>query len=316
LIPRELAPRLHDLLRRHFRAFESVEVVVERRQAERRGGSRRRTGGSSAVQGERRLIGDVAGRRTGERRATAITVPPPELPRRARPFAESLVFIERLEPSSDEVEDIHTARLVKRIQAGDRSGFSELYLRYFDRVYGYLRLMVRDRHEAEDLAQTVFIRAMEALPTYQRRRQPFRAWLFVIARNTALDHLAKHHRVELTEPEQLDRRREAVAELGGIEPLEWITDRELLMFIEHLPLLQRQVLVARYMLELRTTEAAEVLGTSPDAVRSAQKRAMHALRIRFSAVGTAPKSARRSYVREGLRQSAVLRGRRFALRRY
>jgi RNA polymerase sigma-70 factor (ECF subfamily) len=321
VVPRALAPQLHDLLRRHFEGA-GVEVVVERRDGDRRSSAQRRSAGPSEggasrrteATAERRLITDVAGRRVGDRRAPVVAVDSLSLPRRARAHAHQLVFLERVLPSDEHAEDLDTARLVSRIQSGDRDAFAELYLRYFDRVYGYLRVVLRDRHEAEDLTQQVFIRVLEALPSYQRRKQPFRAWLFVVARNHALDHLARRNRVELAEPDEIDRRREASGELGELEPLGWISDRELLMFVERLPLLQRQVLVARFMLGLRSDEVAAVLGTSSVSVRSAQKRALEALRTRFAVVRSAPRPTRRSYVRAGIRQSTVLRSRRFALR--
>ncbi|MDX6663650.1 MAG: hypothetical protein QOG09_1752, partial [Solirubrobacterales bacterium] len=87
-----------------------------------------------------------------------------------------LVFCERIEVAAEAREDLLTARLVTRIQAGATSAFSELYETYFDRVYAYLRVALRDHHEAEDAAQQVFMQAMEALPRYQLRRgTPFRA---------------------------------------------------------------------------------------------------------------------------------------------
>jgi RNA polymerase sigma-70 factor (ECF subfamily) len=322
VVPRDLAAQLHDLLRRHFQG-SAVEVVVERRDGDRRSGRDRRDaqvagaagGAAEEAAAERRRVRDVAGRRAGERRAPLVAIDALPLPRRARMHAQRLLFLERVVPSSDHAEDLDAARLVSRVQLGESEAFAELYLRYFDRVYGYLRVMIRDRHEAEDLAQQVFVKAFEALPSYERRRQPFRAWLFVVARNEALNHLARRRRIDVTEPGELDRRREATGEPGELGALNWISDRELLMFVERLPLLQRQVLVARFMLGLRSSEVAAMLGTSPVSVRSAQKRALMSLRTRFGAVRTAPRPTRRTFIRAGIPQATVLRSRRFALHR-
>src|SRR5437588_517470 len=72
-------------------------------------------------------------------------------------------------------------------------------------------------HEAEDATQQVFLQAMEALPRYELRAVPFRAWLFRIVRNYSIKHLAKHSRVEVEDPDELDRRRGAGEESQSAE---------------------------------------------------------------------------------------------------
>jgi RNA polymerase sigma-70 factor (ECF subfamily) len=316
VVPRELAAKLHEPLRRHFRDDRWVEVVVERRAADRRQEeSRRRVEAEPPNGQERRQIHNREGRRVGERRAPLIPVEMPPLPRKARPYAERLMFLERLAHPSEHDEDLDTARLVTRIQAGDREGYAELYMRYFDRVYGYLRMLLRDSHEAEDVAQQVFLRVLEALPKYERRRQPFRAWLFTIVRNQALTNLSKRQRMQVVEPEEIDRRRESAGEREQLSRvLEWIADRELLLFIERLPLAQRQVLVMRFMLDLNSTEIAEMIDSTPEAVRALQARAMRSLRARLTSVGKIPERGDIAPTRRGVRQAPVLRNRRFALR--
>jgi hypothetical protein len=132
-----------------------------------------------------------------------------ELPRKARDHAEQIVFFERLEPSTQALEDIDTARLVARVQAGSHAEFATLYARYFDRVYGYLRVALRDQDEAEDAAQQVFLKVFERVHSYRRQRQPFRAWLFVIVRNQAPDVLRLRARVDVREPDELARVRDS-----------------------------------------------------------------------------------------------------------
>jgi RNA polymerase sigma-70 factor (ECF subfamily) len=228
-----------------------------------------------------------------------------------------IAFAERIERTPEHLEDLDTARLVTRFQAGDADSFTALYRRYFDRVYGYLRVAFRDAHQAEDAAQQVFTQVFEALPRYERRRQPFRAWLFRIVRNHTLAHLRKEARTEATDPTVIDEQREAN---GDREPatedlsvLAWISDRDLMMFAERLPLAQRQVLVLRYMLDMTDVEIAEVLGRSAVDVRTLQHRALRFLEARLRAVGRAPARRERAPWRRRTRQAPVLRRRRFAI---
>jgi RNA polymerase sigma-70 factor (ECF subfamily) len=315
VIPRELAPRLHDLLRRHFRDDPSVEVVVERRDADRRRGDRRVAEGERKL--ERRRIRAVEGRRVSDRRVPVVGIEPPELPRRARVHAAELLFVERIEPSRQHAEDLETARLVTRIQAGDQEAFGDLYLRYFDRVYGYIRVAIGDRHEAEDLTQQVFERALGGLARYQRRAgTPFRAWLFRIARNAVVDASAEQKRVRPEAPADLDQRLEGATPARDqlTDTLSWLSDREVAMFVGRLPEAQRQVLVLRYMLDLSSEEIANLLDRTPGAVRKLNSRALRLLEAHLTAVGRAPtRRARRVPSLIRLRHPRVLVERRFAL---
>jgi RNA polymerase sigma-70 factor (ECF subfamily) len=187
-------------------------------------------------------------------------------------------------------------------------------MRYFDRVYAYLRIALDDVHAAEDATQQVFTQVFEAFPRYELRRQPFRAWLFVIVRNHAINQLQKQRRLEVVDPQELDRRRELrdVSD-EGLRALGWISDRELLLFVERLPLPQRQVLVLRYLIDLSTDEIAAVLGRSTTDVRTLDYRARGFLRKRLTALGRDSASGDMIRMRRWGKPASVLRSRRFAL---
>jgi RNA polymerase sigma-70 factor (ECF subfamily) len=315
LVPRDLAPRLHDVLRRHFELDPAVEVIVERRRLDRRRAGERRSVAAARGEGERRRIRGAGGRRIADRRAVTVASAPAELPRRARPYADRLLFVERLEPASAALEDIDTARLVTRIQAGERDQFDALYMRYFARVHSYMRVALKDPAEAEDATQQVFFKIFEALPGYEHGSVPFRGWMFAIARNLAIRLLERGQRVTPVDPVDLERSREQFDEEPGALPaLDWISDRELMMFIERLPLAQRQVLFLRHMVGLSGAEIARVLDLDPGNVRMLHSRALRFLRVRLTNLGRTPtRSARRTPVRRCTQPAHVLRSRRFAM---
>ena len=314
VVPWELAAELHEELRAHFHSDPNIDVVVERRRRERRAAEERRQEDLAAVR-DRRAIRNSSGRRVGDRRTPVATIDPPTLPDRVRQYADQLIFVERLEPSDQHHEDLDTARLVTRHQGGEKEVFAEIYMRYFDRVYSYLRMALDDEHAAEDTTQHVFMKVMEALPRYERRTQPFRAWLFTIVRNEAIRYLSKRGRVELTDPVELVGRREDAATTEPAEALgalAWISDREILMLIERLPIAQRQVLMLRYMMDLTAADIAAVLGRSSEDVRTLQSRALRFLEQRLTALGRAPQRRQPTIQMTRRRAGApVLRARRY-----
>jgi RNA polymerase sigma-70 factor (ECF subfamily) len=287
IIPGDLADELHESLRAFFREDAAVQVVVEQRSTDRRSPrDRRRRTAAEQVEEDRRQLRARSGRRVEQRRAPERPVDPPKLPPEAETFRDRLRFVERDEPSSLAREDADTARMVIRIQKGDKDLVGPLYLRYFDRVYAYLRITLQDAHEAEDAAQAVFIRVLEALPKYERRDVPFRAWLFRIVRNDAINRLRQRQRLTVESPEDLAERGEQVgartAGAGSEDAIDWIGDARLLAMVERLPLSQRQVVVLRYMMDFNTVEIAELLDRSPEAIRQLHHRAMRYLRQRVT----------------------------------
>jgi RNA polymerase sigma factor (sigma-70 family) len=219
------------------------------------------------------------------------------------------------DPKELRAEDAGTAQLVARIQNGEQDLFAGLYERYFDRVYGYLRVALKDIHEAEDATQQVFIKVFEALPAYEARSQPFRAWLFTIARNHARDLFVKRSRVDVVEPNDMERRSKPPAdEEAGRRILDWVSNQDLIVLIDRLPEAQRQVLALRYMLGFEPREIAEILEVSANHVSVLHYRALGFLRDRLTALGHEPRHER-NRMRGYLRKTPVLRLRRFALER-
>lgn len=78
------------------------------------------------------------------------------------------------------------ADLVRRCQANDLAAFDLIVSRYKDRIYSYVRRMVPEDGEAEDVAQEVFVRAFQGIGRYDGRAG-FTTWLFRIATNLCVD---------------------------------------------------------------------------------------------------------------------------------
>jgi RNA polymerase sigma-70 factor (ECF subfamily) len=313
IVPHDLAPKLHELLRDHFRGDEAVEVVVELRAGERRRGDRRAERAAAVEEERRRVLADE-GRRIDQRRLPVVDVPPPELPKQALRHAASVRFVRRAEPTEHKAHDAENARLVARFQAGDEGAFAELYMRNFGQVYSYARIALREHHEAEDVTQQVFLKVMGALPRFTLRSgTPFRAWLFRIARNETISHLRKHGRLEVEDPEALDRRRIPQASQQTMPSLDWISDSDLLLFIERLPQLQRQAIALRFMLGLTTEEMSEVLDRTPVAIRKLEHRALRFLEARLMAMREHREKVDHNAMRMRARRSPVTNARRMAL---
>ena len=273
---------LVDTLDAYFARVEGVRVVRERRRRERRSGVRR-LHGPVIEDSDRRRLRNPNGRRVDDRRRAVAIRPAPELPA----ALSAIAGVEFVSPKPGEDKRLATAeslRLVVRFQLGEPEAFRDIYVRHFDGVYGYLLTALHDSHEAEDGAQEVFIRAMRGLERYEFRGTPFEAWLFRIVRNHTLNVKRRAAHVSPAEPARIDLWRDdrhSRAEAGSGRAKR---DQDMLVFIERLPLSQRQVLVLRYMVGLDWADIAVVLDRSGGAVRQLEQRAFTYLRKRLEAV--------------------------------
>lgn len=81
-------------------------------------------------------------------------------------------------------------RLVERAKRGNPEAFRALVEAYRERLFAFVWRMVRNHHEAEDISQAAFVKAYEALDSYNEK-YAFSTWLFTIAYRLCLNHLRK-----------------------------------------------------------------------------------------------------------------------------
>jgi RNA polymerase sigma-70 factor (ECF subfamily) len=111
-------------------------------------------------------------------------------------------------------------RLIARAKRGSADAFRVLVDAYKDRLFAFIWRMVRDHHEAEDIAQSAFVKAYEALASYSEQ-WAFSTWLFTIAYRLCVNQLRKRRAfsgevdfarlgpVESDAPEELANTEEA-----------------------------------------------------------------------------------------------------------
>lgn len=78
--------------------------------------------------------------------------------------------------------------LVDRAKSGDKTAFGELVRRHQPRIHRLAVHMLRDRAEAEDVAQETFIRAFQALPRFDGRSEAY-TWFYRITINLSLNRI-------------------------------------------------------------------------------------------------------------------------------
>lgn len=165
--------------------------------------------------------------------------------------------------------------LLVRACGGDVVAFEEVVRRYQRRVYGVALRIVRRHDVADDVTQDTFLRAHQALSTFDISR-PFGPWVCRIAANLAINHVRSPEAREEGLPEGHDETPSSQeGPLGGV--LEREAHDQLKEAMASLSAEQRAVFVLRAVEGLSYKEIAQALGISAGTVMSRLFRARERL---------------------------------------
>jgi len=160
----------------------------------------------------------------------------------------------------------------------DPAAFGRLYRRHYDAVFRYCVHRLFERQAAEDVTSTVFLKVVENLGRFKGDKQQFRNWLYKIATNAVNDHLrrgARRKRVLKVAGEQVSRRTVDCRDVTDTSAERVALLKEAMLALK--PRYQT-IITLRFFENLKLTEIAEVLGSSPGTVRSQLARALAKLR--------------------------------------
>ena len=184
-------------------------------------------------------------------------------------------------------------QLMLDVKAGDEESFALLLQRYRSPLVNFLYRMVRNREQAEDLAQEVFIRVYRARADYVPSAK-FTTWLFRIATNLALNSVrdTRHQRMEVSldapvapDAESGDERTLDVADKRPDIEQHLVEEARKEMIrhaIDKLPEKQRAAVLLHKYQELDYGEIAKILACSESALKSLLFRAYESLRVELA----------------------------------
>jgi len=160
---------------------------------------------------------------------------------------------------------------------GDSEAFGLLYEKYVGRIYNYIYYRTGNVHDAEDLTERVFIRALKHIRRYNDRGLPFSSWLYRIAHNL----VANWHRDN-------SRRKEVTLDDGLVsiyrgdfpehELLRSEEQEQLMILVRSLPPDRQELLILKFVEHLSNTEIGSIMGRSEGAIKSLYHRTLLTIR--------------------------------------
>lgn len=186
----------------------------------------------------------------------------------AGPFTDSGLAVEASSASEPTLED-----LMERYVDGDPSAFDALYQGVSSRLFGYLMRLTRHRERAEDLLQVTFAKVHRARDSYLRGA-PVLPWMIAIARRSFLDE----RRAAAVRTEDLSHDGSLPEPQPEAPAISADLSDALENALDSLPEAYREAIILTKLTGLSIAEAADVLGSTPAAVKLRVHRGYHQLR--------------------------------------
>ncbi len=179
-------------------------------------------------------------------------------------------------------QDDPDAELIERVGRRDPGAIRQLVGKKLPKLLALAARMLGDRHEANDVAQEVFIRIWKHAAQWRPGAAQFDTWVHRVTLNLCYDRLRQMGKLsddeaaEAIDPaprpdqrlEQRDLKAEVAAALAG------------------LPNRQREAIVLQYYEQLSNGATAELMGISVEALESLLSRARRNLRGKLAGVAS------------------------------
>jgi len=166
--------------------------------------------------------------------------------------------------------------LLRDARRGYRMAVGQIYEKYMEPIYQFVRLRVGDSYTAEDITSTVFVTLVQTLGDGKGPRSNLRAWLFQVARNQVYDYYRRDDPLPI---ETLDQWFAAPDDINPeLQVLQSLDVETIRSTIRRLSADQQEVLLLRFDQQLSLQETADIMGRKVNTVKTLQARALAKLR--------------------------------------
>jgi len=168
---------------------------------------------------------------------------------------------------------VNDAELVAGLKANDDTAYREVVVRYGDPLYGYIYSITGNHHLSEDIISETYLRMVEKIDTYIFYGAPFKAWLYRIAHNLAINAMKRErHTVDIDSTAALAQDDDPAATIEARLECEALRSA-----LAELTEEQQQVVLLRFVAGQTSREVAEALDKSENAVKQMLFRALRSL---------------------------------------
>lgn len=187
-------------------------------------------------------------------------------------------------PTVLDLEFVDPDRLLTRVRAGDKAAFAELYDVLAPQVLGLATHILRDRAQAEEVTQEVFVEVWQNAHTFDAARGSAKAWILRLTKSRAIDRLRSWRSTQARDTEDFNRQLTTWVVAAEDEAQQRLESEELQELIDSIGEPHRSALMLAYFGELTHQEIADAtgvaLGTAKTRVRDGLQKLRKAVTVK------------------------------------
>lgn len=187
-------------------------------------------------------------------------------------------------PTVLDLEFVDPDRLLTSARAGDKAAFAELYDVLAPQVLGLATHILRDRAQAEEVTQEVFVEVWQNAHTFDPARGSAKAWILRLTKSRSIDRLRSWRSAQARDTEDFNRQLTTWVVAAEDEAQQRLESEELQELIDSIGEPHRSALMLAYFGELTHQEIADAtgvaLGTAKTRVRDGLQKLRKAVTVK------------------------------------
>lgn len=148
---------------------------------------------------------------------------------------------------------------INQVRSGNREAYTTIIQAYERRIYTYCYYILKNREEAEDAVQDIFVKLYQEIGRYEKRIS-FSAWLYKVAYHHCLDQIRKSKRRNRLLSLYKEQQPKAYYNPNDVEPLQKL-------FMDDLTAEESNLLILKVVEQYSFEEMAQIMDYNPAALR-------------------------------------------------
>ncbi len=162
--------------------------------------------------------------------------------------------------------------IARKLREGNQGAGEEIFNYFSPKFFGFFMVRISHRETAEDLTQSVFLKLVKKISTFDEKAGNFSSWFWQIARNTLTDHYRRQKPVLLSDTELENQAISETKESPFNDLMEKEKIKEIIKATEKMNKEEQEIFSLHYLSGVSYRELSETLNKPEPTLRVAVHR--------------------------------------------